>query len=226
MDPVEAYDRWHNWRVEGTASQLSSVLARLDVNLPAGWRKPNREEVPELASLLKDGASAYCLDATPAHIAVSLSIVPVRDTALRGGQVWFGGIRRPPAKSELPAVWEQILQFLDQGIKPAAEGLRVCITVPSKADLFLAELSFDVRERLETFSSRADKTLPLRRNTLELWHQFVVAAFRAKTRIDGDSLRQWLLLAGWPSEAAYELPLRFYEQCMLLARYTEELAAV
>lgn len=226
MDPLDAFNRWRNWRVEGTASQLSSVLTQLEAHLPAGWRKPSGEELPELESLVRDGATAYRLDATPDHIAVSLSIVPAQPNGLRGGQFWFGDTRRPPAESELPAVWEQISRFLDQGIKPAAEKLRVRITVPSTADLFLAELPFDVRDRLVTFSSRGGKALPLRRDTVGFWHEFVLAAFRSKTPIESDSLRQWLLLEGWPASTAAELTLRFYDQCMLLTRYADELAAV
>ena len=104
MDPLDAYNRWQNWRVEGTASQLAAALARLDANLPTGWHKPNHVGVPELESLVRDGAGLYRLDATPDHIAVSLSVVSVPPSGLRGGQVWFGS-PRPPAKSDLPLVW-------------------------------------------------------------------------------------------------------------------------
>ena len=226
MDPPEAYDRWHSWRVEGTATQLSSVLAHLDANLPAGWRKPGNEEVPQLDILLHNGATAYCLDATPDHIAVSLSVVPIHQTVLRGGQVWFGGSRRPPAKAELPAVWAEILRFVDQGVKPAAEGVAARVWVPSTADLFFAELPRDIRDRLQTFSAHDDKSLPLGKDATRLWQEFVVAAFRSETLFDSDSMKEWLISQGWPTPAATELVSRFFDQCTLLTRYVDELAAV
>lgn len=226
MDPFDAFNRWQHWRVEGTADQLSSVLTHLDANLPAGWRKPGNEEVPQLDILLHNGATAYCLDATPDHIAVSLSVVPAPPNGLRGGQVWFGGSRRPPATADLPAVWDEIVRFLDRGIRPAAEGSAARVWVPSTADLFFAGLPLDIRDGLQTFSARSGKALPLGKDAIALWHEFVVAAFRSRARVEGEPLRGWLTSQGWPAPAAGELVSRFYDQCQLLTRYAEELAAV
>ena len=226
MDPFDAFTRWQNWRIEGTADQLASVLARLDANLPAGWQKTNPEGVPELEALVRDGASLYRLDATPEHIAVSLNIVPVPPSGLRGGQVRFGGSSRPPAKIDLPAVWQEVLRFLDQGVKPAAEGVAARVWVPSTADLFFKGLPIDIRDLLQTFSARSGKTLPLGKDAIRLWHEFVVAAFRSETLFDSDSMKEWLISQGWPSPAATELVSRFFDQCTLLTRYVDELAAV
>lgn len=188
MDPLDAFNRWQNWRVEGTPSQLAAVLARLDANLPTGWRKLDDAGVPGLELLVRDGAGLHRLDATPEHIGVSLGVVPVPPSGLRGGQVWFGS-PRPPAKSDLPLVWEQILRFVEGGIAPAARTVGAGVCVPSTADLFFADLPLDIRDRLVTFSSRSGKTLPLRRDTIGLWHEFVLAAFRSRTRAEGESLR-------------------------------------
>lgn len=226
MDPYDAFNRWQNWRVEGTASQLSSVLEHLDANLPAGWRKANRDDLPEPESPVEEGANSYYLDATPDHIAVGVRVVPAPPSGLRGGQFWFGGSRRPLAKADSRAIWEQIVRFLDRGIKPAAEGVAARVWVPSTADLFFNGLPIDIRDFLQTFSASSGKTFPLGRDALGLWHDFVVSAFRSRTRVESVPMQEWLIAQGWPAPGAKELVSRFYDQCQLLTRYAEELAVV
>lgn len=100
------------------------------------------------------------------------------------------------------------------------------VRLPSKADLFFAGLPLDIRDRLQTFTLRSGRALPLGKDAIRLWHEFVVAAFRSDTLFDSDSLKEWLTSQGWPVPVASELTTRFYDQCMLLTRYADELAAV
>ena len=118
------------------------------------------------------------------------------------------------------------MRFVEGGIAPAARTVGAGVCVPSSADLFFADLPLDIRDRLVTFLSQSGKTLPLQRDTIGLWHEFVVAAFPSRTRVEGESLRGWLISQGWPVPAANELVFRFYDQCQLLTRYAEELAIV
>jgi hypothetical protein len=60
-----------------------------------------------------------------------------------------------------------------------------------------------------------------------LWpDEFVVAAFRSKTVIDAESFVRWLVANGWQRESAKELNLQFFDQCLLLSRFADEVLTV
>jgi hypothetical protein len=118
-----------------------------------------------------------------------------------------------------------VSRFLDEGVIPAARAVGANIRVPTLEDAFLANLPVDIRDRLQTFSDSARKSLPLNREEAELWREFVIAAFRAKAVIDAQPFIDWLAAAGWPRELAAELNLRFFDHCLLLSRYAEEVSA-
>ena len=103
-----------------------------------------------------------------------------------------------------------------------------------EADLFFCSVTplqnvrnenLDIRDRLQTFSDAARKSLPLNREEAELWREFVIAAFRAKAVIDAQPFIDWLAAAGWPRESAAELNSQFFDHCLLLSRYADEVSA-
>jgi hypothetical protein len=91
--------------------------------------------------------------------------------------------------------------------------------------LFLAELPPDIAELLRRFSRSARKILPLAPDDAQLWHSFVIGAFRARVVVDSRRLIEWFVHEGWERDAALELNLRFFEQCRLLSQYAEEVAS-
>lgn len=227
MDHVEAYSRWHSWSINGASSQLTQVVSALDANLPAGWRRESLSDATQLAAISLEGSSVYSIEPSEnSRVGVTLLLESSRPTQLKGGHVWFDGPPFPPPIADLPAAWDQVLRFLDSGIVPAANGSGVRVKMSSPAEVFLAGLPFEVRTRLQTFDARTGRTLLLTFEQAGLWHNFVVAAFRSRTPIDGDALRQWLVTQGWPESAASELTLRLYDQTMLLSRYAQEMSAV
>src|SRR5262249_27502900 len=122
--------------------------------------------------------------------------------------------------------WGQIMRFLDEGIVPAARAVPgASIQVPSLEDLFLGELPTDVADRLQKFSRAARKVLPLDRGETDLWHGFVIGASRARAVIDPRRFVDWLTSASWRKEDARELSLHFFDQCLLLSRYADEVSA-
>jgi hypothetical protein len=91
--------------------------------------------------------------------------------------------------------------------------------------IFFDELPFHVRDRLKQFSDPARKCLPLNHRETELWNDFVVKAFRAKTVIDEEPFIDWFVAGGWSREDARELAARFYDECQLLSTFLEEVLA-
>ena len=120
---------------------------------------------------------------------------------------------------------DEVSRFLDEGVVPAARAVGANICVPTAEDAFLSDLPADIRDRLETFSDAARKSLPFNRKEGELWREFVIAVFRTKTVIDAQSLIGWLVAAGWSKESATDLNLHFFDHCLLLSRYTDEVSA-
>jgi hypothetical protein len=115
------------------------------------------------------------------------------------------------------------MRFLDEGIVPAARAVPgASVQVPAPEDLFLGELPIDVSERLRTFSRAARKVLPLDCAEADLWHGFVVGAFRTRAVIDQRRFVDWLARESWSREDATELSQRFIDQCLLLSRYADE----
>jgi len=118
------------------------------------------------------------------------------------------------------------MRFLDEGIVPAARTVHgASVRVPSLEDLFLDHLPIDVAERLRQFSRAARKALPLDRAETDLWHNFVIGVTRAKAVIDPRRFVDWLTGESWRREDAIELSLRFFDQCLLLSRYADEVSA-
>jgi len=156
---------------------------------------------------------------------VVLSVERIRDSELRGGRVWFEGPPFPAPTQGIPAAWDQIMRFLDEGIVPAAQSAGASIWIPASEDLFIADLPRDIAERLRRFSQSARKLLPLDRDESELWLSFVIGAFRAQSVIDARRFVDWLIHQGWEKNAAEELNYRFFDQCLLLMRYAEEVSA-
>jgi hypothetical protein len=225
MDPLENAYRWKRWAATGPASTISRLFCALDANLPGGWKRLEGDDLLPHAAMVKPESGWYALDTTPSHVGVVLSIERPMESELRGGWVWFAGSPFPPGKPGVPAAWDQVSRFLDEGIIPAARTVGANICVPAAEDAFLSELPADIRDRLTKFSDAARKSLPLNREEGELWREFVIAAFRAKVIIDAESLVGWLVAAGWSKESAVELNLRFFDHCLLLSRYAGEVSA-
>jgi hypothetical protein len=225
MDPLEGSSRWHRWAVTGTGRAISDLLDVLDANLPTDWKRLTESERLPFELPIPRGSAWYALDTTPTHSGVTLSLKRLRESELRGGGVWFAGPRDPTATSGTPSAWEQVMRFLDEGVVPAAQAVGADYRMPSPHEIFLSELPSDVRDRLRTFAQAARKSLPLNRQESDLWHGWVIAAYRTQAVVDDRQLTDWLIADGWSSEAAAELNLRFFDQCLLLSRYADEVSA-
>lgn len=225
MEPVESANRWHQWSVKGSGDALTQVLDHLDATTPHQWKRLRGEELRPYQTLVRPGSAWYSLETTPSHVGVTLSVERIRDSELRGGRVWFADPPYPTQAPSIPAAWDQVMLFLDEGIVPAAQAAGASIWVPSLEDLFLADLPPEVADRLRKFSQSARKVLPLDRDEAELWRGFVIGAYRAKAIIDGRRFVDWLVHESWERKDAAELNLRFFDQCQLLARYAEEVSA-
>jgi hypothetical protein len=218
--------------VKGDGGVLSRVIEGLDARRPPGWERLCGDALEPFRSLVRPGSAWYALAAAPTDAAVTLSVERVRDAELRGGRVWFpaGPSSPPPADTaalgSIPAAWDQVMRFLDEGIVPAARAVPgASVRVPSLEDLFLGDLPIDVAERLRKFSRAARKVLPLDRAETDLWHGLVIAAYRARAVIDQRRFVDWLAGESWRREDAMELSLRFFDQCLLLSRYADEVSA-
>jgi hypothetical protein len=225
MDPVETVSRWSRWTASGSDSTLSTLFSVLDSSLPKGWKRLTGDDLLPYLSMVKQGSGWYAIESNPSSVGVTLSIERPIASELRGGRVWFA---KPPHTTGTPSVsaaWDQVARFLDEGVVPAARAVGARIRVPTPEEAFLTNLALDVRDRLRTFSDAARKSLPLNREESELWRDFVIAAFRAKAIIDAQPFIDWLCAAGWPTEIAAELNLRFFDHCLLLSRYADEVSA-
>lgn len=184
------------------------------------------KELAPFQSLVRKGSGWYSIDTTAARVGATLSLEPFKESELRGGRVWFSGPPYPGSNANIPAAWDQIIRLLDDGIIPAARAAGATLRLPSSEDIFFAELPSGVRDHLREFSEAARRSLPLNREESERWREFVIAAFRSKTVIDAKSFVQWLVANGWPRESAEELNLRFFDQCLLLSQFADEVLAV
>ena len=235
MEPVDSASRWHQWSVKGDGGVLARVIEGLDARHPPGWERLRGDALEPFRSVVRPGSAWYALAAAPTYAAVTLSVERVRDAELRGGRVWFAaGPSYPPqaaasaavSAGSIPGAWDQIMRFLDEGIVPAARAVSgASVVVPTVEDLFFGDLPTDVADRLRKFSQTARKVLPLDRAEAGLWHDFVIGAYRARTVIDEPRLVAWLVHEAWRREDALELSLRFFDQCLLLSRYAEEVSA-
>lgn len=225
MEPVESANRWHQWSVKGTVGVLTQVLDRLEAGHPHGWTRLRGEDLQPFQPLVRPGSAWYSLETTPADVGVTLSVERLQDLELRGGRVWFSGPPHPTPTPGIPAAWDQVMRFLDEGIVPAARAAGASVLVPTPEELFLGDLPPDIAERLRKFSQLARKVLPLDRDEAELWRAFVIGAYRARAVIDAPRFVDWLVHESWKRDDATDLNLRFFDQCLLLARYAEEVSA-
>ena len=225
MEPVESANRWHQWSVKGTGTVLTQVLDHLDAKAQHGWKRLRGEALQRYGSLVRPQAAWYCVETSPSHVGVTVSVDRLRDSELRGGRVGFAQPSGLIPAPDLSAAWDQIMHFLDQGIVPAAQAAGASISVPTLEDLFLADLPPEVAIGLRKFSQSARKVLPFQSDEAELWRAFVIGAYRAKAAIDARRLIDWLVHDKWKKEDAMDLNLRFFEQSQLLSQYADEVSA-
>ncbi len=117
--------------------------------------------------------------------------------------------------------WDEVIRFLEYGIVPAAQTVNAQLRLPTPEQVFFSELPMEVRDSLKLFSDASRKALPLPTDEIELWHSFVVAAFRSKTPFDVRDFNRWLVSEGWPADSASKLVISFFDQCMLLSKFTD-----
>ncbi len=215
---------------------LARAIEGLDARHPRGWERQCGDALQPFRSSVWPGSAWCALAAAPSYVAVTLSVERVRDAELRGGRVWFAaGPSYPPQQAaacagvlagSIPGAWDQIMRFLDEGIVPAARAVSgASVLVPTVEDLFFGDLPAGVADQLRKLSQTARKVLPLDRAEAGLWHDFVIGAYRATAVIDEPRLVAWLIHQTWRREDALELSLRFFDQCLLLSRYAEEVSA-
>jgi hypothetical protein len=224
MDPVENAWRWMRWTATGPESAISEVFRILHANLPSGWRHPTGEELLRYRGWGEPGSGCYVLEATPPEDGIVLSIERPVPTLMTGGRVWLPGPPSPTATNGVPAAWNDVGRFFEEGVVPAVKAAGATLRAPTSEEVFFSELPFEAGERLRTFSDTARKTLPLNREETELWRDFVIAAFRANAGIDTQPFINWLSAAGWPRGAAAELNSQLLDQWHFLARYVDEVS--
>lgn len=205
MTPVECVARWRAWYVNNS----QAVLKRLEESLPRGWHRLREEELAPFRPLVRVG-SVWFSDGS-----ATLSLERPQPELLRGGGVRFAG----------SPTWPGIMRFLDEGIVPAASAAGATAWVPTPSELFLRDLPTSIRDRLQEFSDSSRKTLPLRRDEVESWRSFVLAAHGASTVIDSAAFVAWLVGESWSEKDATGLDARFLEDCQLLSRQAEETLA-
>jgi hypothetical protein len=227
MDPLESAARWRRWTVSGPGSAITRLIDELDAHLPVGWVRLSGDALLPYRAVVRPESAWYAIDKTAYPVGVALSLDRLGESNLRGGQVWFDW--PPPFPTLMPHSvsigWNQVMQFLDEGIIPAARVAGGDFRLPTPEEVFLAELPADVRERLRGFSQAAPKSLPLGREDAERWRGFVVAAFRGAAVLDPEQFTAWFVAEGWPKGTAAELTARFFDECLLLSRYADEASA-
>jgi hypothetical protein len=223
MDPVEHARRWKQWTATGTESTISEAFRILDANLPSGWRHLTGDDILRYGELVQPGSGWYGLEATRPDTGLALSIERPVPSLMAGGWVWWPRPSSPTGTNGVPAAWDDVGRFLDEAVLPAVKAAGASLRLPTPEEVVFSELPFEVRERLRTFSETARKMLPLNREEVELWRDFVIAAFRTDASLDTQPFINWLSAAGWPRDAAAELDSQLLDQWHLLARYVEEL---
>lgn len=231
MEPVDSASRWHGWSVKGDGAVLSRVIDGIDAKHLPGWQRVHGETLDRFRPLVRPGSAWYYLEPATARAGVTLGVERVRDAELRGGRVWFAAdpSRGPQAATappeDLPGAWDKVVQFLDEGIVSVAKAVPgASVQVAVLEDLFFGDLPSEVAERLKRFSQASRKVLPLNRAEAELWHGFVIGAYRARAVIDQPRFVDWLALESWSRVDAMELSLRLFDQCLLLSRYADEVS--
>jgi hypothetical protein len=226
MDPVQSANRWYQWHVRGSAEVLEQVLSSLEANLPPGWRRLTGAELEAYPSNEKPGSRWYLLESSsPDFLGAGVSIYPRSSTELRGGRASF--ILAPGAQTGpgWEPNWAPMMQFLDEGVVVAARRVGAAVHAPTFDEMFLSDLGVGLASRLKEFSRPASKTLPLNQEDAERWRGFVVDAYRTRRPIDTAQLVGWLVHDGWKRQDATELTQRFFDECLLLEKYVEEVFA-
>ena len=203
-------ERWFRWRINGTNEQIQQVLEQINRTLPAGWSFA--DETPTL----RDGKIVrrkltYCC-----HVNGNVSIIHWMD--LRSLEA--GGLTTEGPSEEL--FTPKAIAFLEQCISPAAKAVNVALYDPTDEEIFFETLSFDARYDLVTFSKQSRKVLPLTDKEFDCWREFVVTAFRGKSRLIGYRFVDWLIAQGWSLEDAEELARRYHDEQSILRHFLEE----
>ncbi|WP_165230219.1 hypothetical protein [Aquisphaera insulae] len=232
MEPIDASSRWNAWSVSGTPTQIDDVLNRLNRSLPPGWRSLTRSEILELGlnpfqSAFSPATPAwYSLDPASDHLGAIVTVNRIQPTQLRGGTVWFREGPDRPARPLEESDWAPLVSLVDHSIVPAAMAAGAIVKAPEPEEIFFGDLPLAVRSKLRGFSDFARKTLPLNDGEAEKWREFVVTTFRAGAVIDSRLFVNWLVREGWSRTTSEELDHLFFDQCLLLSRYSEQLQVV
>jgi len=225
MNPVENAWRWMRWKATGSEDAIAKVFSVLDTNLPSGWRRLTGDDLLRYGATVNPGSGWYGLDPAPPQAGVVLSMERPAPHLMVGGGVRFPGLSVPSGTTEVPAAWDVVGRFLDEGIIPAVRAAGASIHVPTPEEVFFSELPIDVRGRIQRFTDAACKSLPLESKEAELWRAFVVAVFRMEARFDIEPFVDWMAAVGWPRESAAELYSQLVDDCLLLSRYADEVSA-
>jgi hypothetical protein len=224
MDPAQNAWRWLRWKATGPESAISEAFRILHANLPEGWKRLTGDDLLRYGAMVQPGSGWYGFEAAPPDAGIVLSIERPAPSLMAGGRVWLPRSPSPTGTNGVPAAWDDVGRFLDEGVFPAVKAAGASLRVPTPEEVFFSELPFEARDRLRTFSEAARKMLPLSREEAELWRDFVIAAFRANASIDTQPFINWLAAAGWPREAAAELNSRLLDEWHLLTRYVDEVS--
>ncbi len=225
MDPVQSANRWYQWHVRGSTEVLDQVLSSLEANLPPGWRRLTGAELEPYPSNEKPGSHWYILESSPAFLGAVVSVYLWKGMELRGGRALFTLTSGTQNETGWKPSWAPMMQFLDEGVVAAAGRVGAVVYAPTFDEMFLADLPSDVSYHLKHFSASSKKRLPLDRDDSEKWNLFVIRAFRGRAVVDSRHFIDWLVHAGWRSDDAAKLCQQFYDQCVLLERYVEEVSA-
>ena len=136
----------------GSEEEIAQVFDTLDANLPAGWRKLSEDDLRPFSILPKPETGWYGFDTTSGRGGVVLSVDRLMNSVLKGGWVRFPGHPRWTINTPtIPVGWDEVGRFLDEAIVPAARTVGVDIKAPNVQEIFLADLPFEVRDRLKEF---------------------------------------------------------------------------
>jgi hypothetical protein len=118
---------------------------------------------------------------------------------------------------------EALQRFHDEVVAPAAEGLGEVTIELSEEDVDLTHwLSVGTAARLRSFSSLANR-YGLHPYDRQRWNEFLIAAHREGTSLEGETLMRWLIEEeGWSEDFASDLVIEFENARDLLAQYDRQ----
>lgn len=225
MDPTEAaaVARWQRWVVRGAPSQIEEVIANLDADPHSRWeRVEGPPPSPSWSTLLVRSDSLwYLLRASDTGVVVTVSVERPSGFELRGGWVCPADRPRGDAPAFAADAWDRVIEFLEEGVVPAAQKAGADVFAPSRSRIFEDDLPTEVRSSLAAFSGASNRSLPLNDEASAAWQGFVVAAFRSGDAVDPEEFLHWLTEGGWALDDAGELKRRFLDEYSLLYRFTE-----